>query len=112
MDALSTAERLRQQALEGLRLLQPAEAEATDRTLSAQNPKGRNDATLTMPEGWEDAVEIWVRAGCPKGDPIMLGLNLAALQRLAQLPREQRVSALREWRRQVREREQMWKESL
>jgi hypothetical protein len=59
---------------------------------------------LSLPEGWEDAVDAWVRLVCPKADPIMFGLNLLALRKLAQLPREQRLLQMQEWQRQIDER--------
>ena len=66
------------------------------------DPQGGRE--LQLPEGWQEAVDAWVRAGCPKGDPIMIGLNLLALQQLSLLPREDRHEALGRWRAQFQAR--------
>ena len=62
--------------------------------------------SLQLPDGWQDAIDIWVAVGCPKDDPIMLGLQLTALRSLTQLPREQRLPVLRRWQQQVRQHKQ------
>jgi hypothetical protein len=104
MNELNMAERLRQQALAGLEQV----GDATVVAMPEPNGDGeRGQAAkpqLSLPEGWEDAVDAWVRAGCPKADPIMFGLNLLALRSLAQLPPEQQLPQLREWQRRVGER--------
>ncbi len=66
--------------------------------------------SLSLPQGWEEAVDAWIKAGCPNGDSIMVGLKLAALNQLARLPREERPPALREWRRQLEERRRLAEE--
>lgn len=105
MNDPNIAERLRQQALAGLGLVRETRTVApTKERLPGLERKENISKVLCLPDGWEEAVDAWVRASCPKGDPIMLGLNLTALNRLAQLPREQRPTALRAWRRQFQER--------
>src|SRR4030042_409446 len=106
MNETNIPERLRQQALAGLLPEHGADAVGT----ATGDPRGESDgdlaaqALLSLPEGWEDAIDTWVRVGCPKGDPIIFGLNLLVLRSLAQLPPEQRLPHLRDWQRRIAER--------
>ena len=66
-------------------------------------PQAKRDS-VGLPVGWQDAVDAWLRSGCPKGDPVMMGLSLLALQKLAALPVQDRLTHLRDWRTQIRQR--------
>ena len=66
-------------------------------------PQAKRDS-VELPEGWQDAVDAWLQSGCPNGDPVMMGLSLLALQKLAALPVQDRLTHLRDWRTQIRQR--------
>src|SRR3989304_7775476 len=53
--------------------------------------------SIELPVGWQGAGEAWLRSGCPTGDPVITGLNLLALRKLAALPTEERLRQLRDW---------------
>ena len=66
-------------------------------------PQAKRDS-VELPEGWQDAVDAWLQSGCPNGDPVMMGFNLLALRKLAALPVQDRLTHLRDWRTQIRQR--------